>query len=196
MNLYRKSGWFNPFFINVNNKSYELKNIHFFNSNGIICSTSRGWFGNGDNTVQGLSFDLICNLKRKVDFTSKSAFIISSGNEYGCLSAELYIPADALGLSEPLIRARTERYFIVRWNTSIKEIYCETWHFIDEDLSRVERRIHAVGEKITNFYGNAYDDLPKCIEVLQKLHNEREEELQRLSMITDEEVLKFYSQKV
>lgn len=195
MNLYRRSGWFNPFFIDVNNKSYELKNIHFFNPNGIICSTSRGWFGNGDNTTQGLSFDIICNLKRKVDFTSKSAFIISRGNDYG-LSAELYIPADAIGLSEPSIRAKTERYFIVRWNTSIKAVYCEAWHFIDENLSRVEHQISAVGEKITNLYGNAYEDLPRCIEVLQKLYNEREEELQRLSKITDEEILKFYSQKV
>ena len=194
MKLYRRANWFNPFYVDVNDKCYELKNIHLFNKEGIICSANRGWFGGGDNTSTGLIFDVSCVLKRKVDLTLKTAFIVSTGekNYDNSLSAELYIPAEAVGLKEPVVKKRTDRYFVICWETQVKEVYCEAYHYVDEYLSRIENKISAVGEKISHLYGKAYEDLPRCIDVLNKLQDERIEELKRISEITNEEVLTKY----
>lgn len=194
MKLYRRAHWFNPFYIDVNEKRYELKDIHIFDKEGIICSANRGWFGGSDNTSAGLIFDVPCFLKRKVDFNLNIAFIISVGekNYDNSLSAELYIPAEVLGLKEPIIIKRTSTYFIIKWETQIKEVYCEAYHYVDEHLSRIENKISAVGEKISHLYGKAYEDLPRCIDVLKMLQEERNEEIKRISNITNDEILSKY----
>ena len=196
MKLYKRASWFNPFHIEINNKCYELKNIHFFNRNGIICSTHRGWFGEGDNTLAGLTIDVLCVLKRKADFSLKTAFIVSTGekNYDSSLSAVLYIPAEAVGLKEPVISKRTDRCFSIKWETQVDGLYCETYNYVDAHLSAIEHKISDVGEKISHLYGRGYDILPQHIEVLQKLYQERNEEKQRLANITDEEVLALYRQ--
>ena len=47
MKLYRTAKWYNPFSIDVNNKSYELGDIVFFDKSGEICRTGHGWFTSG-----------------------------------------------------------------------------------------------------------------------------------------------------
>ena len=194
MILYRRANWFNPFYVDVNEKRYELKDIHIFDKEGIICSANRGWFGGSDNTSAGLIFDVPCVLKRKADFNLNTAFIISTGekNYDNSLSAELYIPAEAIGLKEPVVKKRTDRYFVICWETQIKEVYCEAYHYIDEHLANIEQKISAVGEKISHFWYKAYEDLPSCIDVLNKLQDERNEEIKRISEIADEEILSKY----
>ena len=47
MELYKTAKWYNPFSIDVNDKSYELGDIIFFDKDGEICCTDRGWFTSG-----------------------------------------------------------------------------------------------------------------------------------------------------
>lgn len=197
MLLYRRSDWFNPFFILVNAKRYEVKDIHFFDKEGIICSTSRGWFGDGGSNPfsVGVELDVDCVLKKKIDFNLKTAFIISSGKDPydDSLNAVLYIPASSVGLNDPIIKNKTSSYYIVRWNTDLENVYCYRYHYINNSLNKVESKIRAVGEKIGNLYTDqSFNDLPLCIKVLSDLQEERMVELEKIAQIKDEDVLANY----
>lgn len=192
MLLYRRSDWFNPFFILVNAKRYEVKDIHFFDKEGIICSTGRGWFGENSSNIE---IQVDCVLKKKVDFNVKTAFIISEGKtQYDeDLNAVLYIPASSVGLNDPVIKTKASRYYIVQWNSELKNVYCYKYHYIDNSLNKVESKIRAVGEKIGSLYTDqSFNDLPLCIKVLSDLQKEREIELKQMSSLKDEEVLSDY----
>lgn len=78
---------------------YRIDNIYFYNENGIIITNPHGWLENqkGDIYSIVLNIDDI-KLKRKEDFKIKSAFMMSKGNDFGELKADLYINANVVEL--------------------------------------------------------------------------------------------------
>ena len=79
MELYKTAKWYNPFSIDVNNKSYELGDIIFFDKDGEICCTDRGWFTSGISTNNDFDrLEIPGNVKKKtkVDFNEKQAFVV------------------------------------------------------------------------------------------------------------------------
>jgi hypothetical protein len=194
MKLYKNTKWYNPFYVDVNNKSYELNKIYFFNKDGIICSTRSGWFGSGDNNFNSLEIPCSCSLKKKVDFNYEFAFIVFSGEKSwdGVSKYELYIPSDVLSVNGPIIDRKSDRYYVIKWLTNIDGVYCDLWHFIDGKLTEIEHKINNVGEKLSNMYQSQYADLPKYIEVLNKLNEERNKEVENIKNIDDESILSLY----
>jgi len=107
--LRRHSEGYNPLFLD----GLELKNIHFFDTNGIKFSTGHGWFSviKGLGLIEGeqrwqysqsnptINIGAMCFRKRKPDFKSKEPFYIRVPREdyqdktRKC--ADLYLPFDS-----------------------------------------------------------------------------------------------------
>lgn len=98
MKLYRTATFYNPFSIDVNGKSYELADIVFFDKDGVICRTNRGWFMSGittNNDFNILEIPGDVKKKIKVDFNEKQAFVVRAEGRCGLADHALYIPSSS-----------------------------------------------------------------------------------------------------
>ena len=191
MKLYT-SRYYNPFFIDLGAKPYEISNILFYDEIGVICSTGHGWFGSGNNNFNVFTIDADCVLKRKIDFNSKTPFIVADGKDIlNKTKYALYIPKSVIGLKSPIAINRG-RHFVVRWTSDMDGVAVEKWHFIDAELSEVEHRINEVGEKISHLYSNSFSELDGLVKELNSLRKKREKAMNGMLTVKEEDVLKFY----
>ena len=191
MKLYT-SRYYNPFFIDLGAKSYEISNILFYDEVGVVCSTGHGWFGSGNNNFNVFTIDADCVLKRKIDFNSKTPFIVADGKDIlNKTKYALYIPKSVIGLKSPVAINRG-RHFVVRWTSNMNGVEVEKWHFIDAELTEVENRINEVGEKISHLYSNSFSELDVLVKELNSLRKKREKTLNGMLTVKEEDVLKFY----
>ena len=191
MKLYT-SRYYNPFFIDLGAKSYEISNILFYDEVGVVCSTGHGWFGSGNNNFNVFTIDADCLLKRKIDFSSKTPFIVADGKDlFNKTKYALYIPKSVIGLKSPVAINRG-RHFVVRWASDMDGVSVEKWHFIDAELSEVEHRINEVGEKISHLYSNSFKELDALVKELNSLRKKREKAMNGMLTVKEEDVLKFY----
>lgn len=200
MKLYRES-FYNPFFIDVNGKKYEINKIHFFDESGVICSTSCGWFGANNYFRNGLEIDVECFIKRKADFTANFAFLLPSESREkswysNLLLHEIYIPSAAVGLKQPTAKKPypKARYYIVLWKSDIDGVTVDKWEWIDKKLRPIEERIKEIGESISKLYVD-FSHLPEMLKELQKLEKQRQKALLEMEQITPESVLTKYKRK-
>ena len=191
MKLYT-SRYYNPFFIDLGAKSYEISNILFYDEVGVVCSTGHGWFGSGNNNFNVFTIDADCVLKRKIDFNSETPFIVADGKDIlNKTKYALYIPKSVIGLKSPVAMNRG-RHFVVRWTSDMDGVAVEKWHFIDAELSEVEHRINEVGEKISHLYSNSFSELDGLVKELNSLRKKREKAMNGMLTVKEEDVLKFY----
>lgn len=96
MKIGRSSNWYRPYYAIINNKSYRIKHIHFYQDNKVIVS-SGAWLENKagkDLEEILLPIEKIIS-RRKIKFDG-SVFAISLGRELFDteLSTDIYIPAE------------------------------------------------------------------------------------------------------
>ena len=191
MKLYT-SRYYNPFFIDLGAKSYEISDILFYDEIGVVCSTGHGWFGSGNNNFNVFTIDADCVLKRKIDFNSKTPFIVADGKDIlNKTKYALYIPKSVIGLKSPVAINRG-RHFVVRWTSDMDGVAVEKWHFIDAELTEVEHRINEVGEKISHLYSSSFSELDVLVKELNSLRKKREKAMNGMLTVKEEDVLKFY----
>lgn len=94
--LGKQSGWYRPYYYD----KYVIKEIKFYDKNGIVVENPSGWVENKHKDLDYISLDIDeIKLKRKEDFNLKGAFIISKGKSYADeLEAVLYINVDLVNL--------------------------------------------------------------------------------------------------
>lgn len=99
MKIRRVVCWHRPYGVVVNNKAYEIRKIHFYNTEEIVVSSNSGWLETKLSDIKELELPTEeLKLKRKIKFDG-TVFIISKGKDYGNENlAELYIPADMLNI--------------------------------------------------------------------------------------------------
>lgn len=199
MKLYTQS-CYNPFFVEVGGKAHEINNIHFFDSDGVICSTGHGWFGSNNYFRDGLEIAVDCIVKRNVDYTTKTAFLVASSEKSwatGKTRYALYIPAAVVGVKTPTINRprHSIRYFIVEWKTDVQGVFCTTWRWVDAALSVIEGEINEIGEEIKSLFQDKFSKLPELLKRLQKLEKQRKRELEAMEQITPESILIEYERK-
>ena len=171
MKLYRTAKWYNPFSIDVNNKSYELCDIVFFDKDGEICRTNCGWFTSGISTNN--KFDILeipgdVKKKIKVDFNEKQAFVVRAEGPCGLADHVLYIPSSSVGLSAPTAVRSTmaDHHWEITWKTNIDGVSITKWHFVDGQSREIVKQINQIGEDIARLWGDTAKALPKLIEQL------------------------------
>ena len=197
MELYKTAKWYNPFSIDVNNKSYELCDIVFFDKDGVICRTNRGWFTSGistNNDFDRLEIPGDVKKKIKVDFNEKQAFIVRAERPCGLADHVLYIPSSSVGLSAPTAVRSTiaDHHWEITWKTSIDGVSITKWHFIDGQSQEIVRQINQIGEDIARLWGDTTKALPKLIKQLQQKKEELDKATERALAITVDDVLKNY----
>lgn len=196
MKLYRTAKWYNPFSIDVNDKSYELGDIVFFDKDGIICRTDRGWFMSGstiNNNYDSLEIPGNVKKKTKVDFNEKQAFVVRT-EKYGMSIYALYIPSSFVGLSAPTAVRSTmaDHHWEITWKTNIEGMSITKWHFVDGQSQEIIKEINKIGEHITHLWGNTTKELPKLIEQLKQKKDELDKATERALAITADNVLENY----
>lgn len=149
---------YNPFFIGIKDKSYEIDTISVFENGMIIARESKGWFGSNNNCrgSDGLEIDCDCVKKNKVDLNCETAFIVRSKCEHET-RYDLYIPNYAVKLGEPV--------YIKEYDTMIGEFICST---INDKIKfhRVKNCCPAIKEQ--------NDDYNKVVETLKRAYNYKE----------------------
>ena len=197
MKLYRTAKWYNPFSIDVNNKSYELCDIVFFDKDGVICRTNRGWFESGISTNN--KFDILeipgdVKKKIKVDFNEKQAFVVRAERPCGLADHVLYIPSSSVGLSAPTAVRSTmaDHHWEITWKTNIDGVSITKWHFVDGQSREIVKQINQIGEDIARLWGDTTKALPKLIEQLQQKKDELDKATERELAITADDVLRNY----
>ena len=126
--LIRECHWYLPFVVYVGTRRCELDKICFFDKDGVFATTS-GFFDNyASKRVTSLEINTDCVMKRKADFSLKTAFVMSNGKDpYGTheVTYTLYIPADALDLDykEEVESNPTHAYDIKRtWTSKVNPL--------------------------------------------------------------------------
>lgn len=197
MELYKTAKWYNPFSIDVNNKSYELCDIIFFDKNGVICRTNRGWFTSGISTNNNFDrLEIPGNVKKKtkVDFNEKQAFVVRAERPCGLADHVLYIPSSFVGLSAPTAVRSTmaDHHWEITWKTNIDGVSITKWHFVDGQSQEIVRQINQIGEDIARLWGDTAKALPKLIKQLQQKKDELDKATKRALAITADAVLENY----
>lgn len=196
MKLYKTAKWYNPFSIDVNGKSYELGDIVFFDKDGEICRTDRGWFTSGistNNNFDSLEIPGGVKKKTKVDFNEKQAFVVRAEG-YILSKHVLYIPSSFVGLSAPTAVRSTmaDHHWEITWKTNIEGVSITKWHFIDGQSREIIQQINQIGEDIARLWGDTAKTLPKLIEQLQQKKDELDKVTKRALAITADDVLGNY----
>lgn len=197
MELYKTAKWYNPFSIDVNNKSYELCDIVFFDKDGVICRTNRGWFTSGistNNDFDRLEIPGDVKKKIKVDFNEKQAFIVRAERPCGLADHVLYIPSSSVGLSAPTAVRSTmaDHHWEITWKTNIDGVSITKWHFVDGQSQEIVKQINQIGEDIARLWGDTTKTLPKLIKRLQQKKDELDKATERELAITADAVLENY----
>ena len=197
MKLYRTATFYNPFSIDVNGKSYELADIVFFDKNGEICRTNRGWFMSGvttNNDFNILEIPGDVKKKIKVDFNEKQAFVVRAEGRCGLADHVLYIPSSSVGLSAPTAVRSTmaDHHWEITWKTNIYGVSITKWHFVDGQSQEIVQQINQIGQDIAHLWGDTTKALPKLIEQLQQKKDELDKATERALAITADAVLKNY----
>ena len=197
MKLYRTAKWYNPFSIDVNGKSYELADIVFFDKDGVICRTNRGWFESGitsNNNFNILEIPGDVKKKIKVDFNEKQAFVVRAEEPCGLADHVLYIPSSFVELSAPTAVRSTmaDHHWEITWKTNIDGVSITKWHFVDGQSQEIVKQINQIGQDISHLWGDTTKALPKLIEQLQQKKDELDKATERALAITADAVLKNY----
>ena len=197
MELYRTAKWYNPFSIDVNNKSYELCDIVFFDKDGVICRTNRGWFTSGistNNKFDRLEIPGDVKKKIKVDFNEKQAFVVRAERPCGLADHVLYIPSSSVGLSAPTAVRSTmaDHHWEITWKTNIDGVSITKWHFVDGQSQEIVKEINQIGQDISRLWSDTTKALPKLINKLQQKKDELDKATERALAITADAVLKNY----
>lgn len=196
MKLYRTATFYNPFSIDVNGKAYELGDIIFFDKDGEICRTDRGWFTSGISTNNNFDrLEIPGNVKKKtkVDFNEKQAFVVRV-ERHGLPTYALYIPSSSVGLSTPTAVRSTmaDHHWEITWKTNIEGVSITKWYFVDGQSQEIVKQINQIGQDIARLWGDTTKALPKLIEQLQQKKDELDKATERALAITADTVLKNY----
>jgi hypothetical protein len=196
MKLYRTAKWYNPLSIDVNGKTYELGDIIFFDKDGEICRTDRGWFTSGistNNNFDRLEIPGSVKKKTKIDFNEKQAFVVRV-ERHGLSTYALYIPSSSVGLSTPTAVRSTmaDHHWEITWKTNIDGVSITKWHFVDGQSQEIVKQINQIGWDITRLWGDTTKALPKLIEQLQQKKDELDKATKRALAITADAVLENY----
>lgn len=146
---------FNPFFV----EDRQLKKIVFYNDSGVVFETRSGWFGSNNNFRGGFNIpDAV--LRRKIDFTRKECFYVSTPGEYyerGRKFAILYLYIDGEKIKQ-LDRAEYEKQM------------CESqvWHYERFEFDILDQYIneHIVTKIEKTDFGRQVEEMEKKLEEL------------------------------
>ena len=159
MLLKRKISCYRPYYIIASGREYKIARIHFYKNAKILVSTYSGWLekeSGADILNLELPVDEI-KVKRKENFNGE-IFAISKGKEdySNDLLAELYIPADMLGI-----------HFVkheIMYHSQVRAVFeGEQGIYITSYVKCLDEHLNAIR--------NAYEETYKRVSAIDKAEN-------------------------
>lgn len=181
--IYRKYGWYRPFFVTVNGKEYEIENIKIYNEKEeVILETN--FF---DNIT---SFTFKNPTKRKIKLKlDKTNFIIKSGTKYsGEPQYDLYIFQENVKIKWTQTTCSGEHVYHHYTIGNIgKDDFTYTEHafYLAEKRSTLQSEIDRTIQEISDVYDYPLSnkELDKTFKTITKLNNELREEKERIKQV-------------
>lgn len=170
--------YFNPFFIDIKDKSYILNRINVFENGKVVAYTTSGWFGSNNDFYDGLELPCDCVKKNKIDLNCKTAFIVRSDE---CDSYDprynLYIPNSVVKLGEAKYTKTFGPYVTKTVKSStVQGVMFENMRNCCPEYNEVMKSIQSVGEDLSHFFvSSPVSDITRSIEKLEALKDELNE---------------------
>lgn len=185
--------WYRPYIYD----KYTIKNIMFYNENGVIAQSNNGWLENNGKDLEQITINVDeIALKRKEDFTIKGAFIISQGKElYGDnLGAYLYINADLFGVKFKEYKKEFDsirKYYVGKDFENQEFQLTENVKWLRENWYKYQTIVQENAKKLENiYYDTTIDEVAECIKNIKKYGKKMFDERRKMESYSVEDYMK------
>ncbi len=177
---------------------YVIKNIKFYDKNGIIISCGQGWLDYDKEDLNCIELDVDnIPLKRKEDFSINGAFIISRGKNdvLDSLQADLYINANVVNLQflEFGIKFTSMifKYYVGKDSVGREFKVNDVVGSLNNDKRyEYQNKIGALSRKITEISSLTEDEYENTIKELQEYGKKYFKERERIDNYSVEDYLR------
>lgn len=185
--------WYRPYIYD----KYTIKNIMFYNENGVIAQSNSGWLENNGKDLEQITINVDeIALKRKEDFKIKGAFIISKGKEpYGDnLGADLYINADLFGVKFKEYKKEFDsirKYYVGKDFKNQEFQLTENVKWLRENWYKYQTIVQENAKKLENiYYDTTIDEVAECIKNIKKYGKKMFDERRKMESYSVEDYMK------
>jgi len=185
--------WYRPYIYD----KYTIKNIMFYNENGVIAQSNSGWLENNGKDLEQIAINVDeITLKRKEDFKIKGVFMISKGKEpYGDnLGADLYINADLFGVKFKEYKKEFDsirKYYVGKDFKNQEFQLTENVKWLRENWYKYQTIVQENAKKLENiYYDTTIDEVAECIKNIKKYGKKMFDERRKMESYSVEDYMK------
>lgn len=190
--LSKDYAWYRPYKYD----KYIIKNIKFYNENGIVIEVGSGWLENNHKDLDyvKLNIDEI-QLKRKEDFSIKGAFMISKGKDFSDeLGADLYINIELVNLKFGGYKKEYDnirKYYVGSdYDNQVFEVSSNV-KWLKENWYKYQAIVQENAKKLENiYYDTTIDEVAECVKNIKKYADKMFKERQLIESYSIEDYLK------
>ena len=190
--LSKDYAWYRPYKYD----KYIIKNIKFYDENGIVIEVGSGWLENNNKDLDyvKLNIDEI-QLKRKEDFSIKGAFMISKGKDFSDeLGADLYINIELVNLKFGGYKKEYDnirKYYVGSdYDNQTFEVSSNV-KWLKENWYKYQAIVQENAKKLENiYYDTTIDEVAECVKNIKKYADKMFKERQIIESYSIEDYLK------
>lgn len=190
--LSKDYAWYRPYKYD----KYIIKNIKFYDENGIVIEVGSGWLENNHKDLDyvKLNIDEI-QLKRKEDFSIKGAFMISKGKDFSDeLGADLYINIELVNLKFGGYKKEYDnirKYYVGSdYDNQTFEVSSNV-KWLKENWYKYQAIVQENAKKLENiYYDTTIDEVAECVKNIKKYADKMFKERQLIESYSIEDYLK------
>lgn len=190
--LSKDYAWYRPYKYD----KYIIKNIKFYDENGIVIEVGSGWLENNHKDLDyvKLNIDEI-QLKRKEDFSIKGAFMISKRKDFSDeLGADLYINIELVNLKFGGYKKEYDnirKYYVGSdYDNQTFEVSSNV-KWLKENWYKYQAIVQENAKKLENiYYDTTIDEVAECVKNIKKYADKMFKERQLIESYSIEDYLK------
>lgn len=190
--LSKDYAWYRPYKYD----KYIIKNIKFYDENGIVIEVGSGWLENNHKDLDyvKLNIDEI-QLKRKEDFSIKGAFMISKGKDFSDeLGADLYINIELVNLKFGGYKKEYDnirKYYVGNDYDNQEFEISSNVKWLKENWYKYQAIVQENAKKLENiYYDTTIDEVAECVKNIKKYADKMFKERQLIESYSIEDYLK------
>lgn len=190
--LSKDYAWYRPYKYD----KYIIKNIKFYDENGIVIEVGSGWLENNHKDLDyvKLNIDEI-QLKRKEDFSIKGAFMISKGKDFSDeLGADLYINIELVNLKFGGYKKEYDnirKYYVGSDYDNQEFEVSSNVKWLKENWYKYQAIVQENAKKLENiYYDTTIDEVAECVKNIKKYADKMFKERQVIENYSVEDYLK------
>ena len=190
--LSKDYAWYRPYKYD----KYIIKNIKFYDENGIVIEVGSGWLENNHKDLDYVKINIDeIQLKRKEDFSIKGAFMISKGKDFSDeLGADLYINIELVNLKFGGYKKEYDnirKYYIGSDYDNQEFEVSSNVKWLKENWYKYQAIVQENAKKLENiYYDTTIDEVAECVKNIKKYADKMFKERQIIESYSIEDYLK------